>query len=152
VHVSDVMTPASITDSPSDTLRSAATNMWREQTGSLVVMDGDSLVGMITERDILRAVARGIDLDRTMVGEVMTKNVVTVEATELIRNAARIMAKHWIRHLPVLHDGQLVGVLSQRDVVGVFAALWRESGAVEIEADALVRTQRLARIEHGDLD
>jgi CBS domain-containing protein len=50
VRVADVMTEASITDSPADTLRLAAERMWRQQTGSLVVMDGDRLVGIITEQ------------------------------------------------------------------------------------------------------
>jgi CBS domain-containing protein len=152
VHVSDVMTQASITDSPADTLRSAAESMWRQQTGSLIVMDDSKLVGIITERDILQAAAQGLDIDSTAVGDVMTRQIVTVGATENIQGAARLMARHWIRHLPVVEDGKVVGVLSQRDILGIFAALWREPHAAEIETDKLVRAQRLARIEQGDLD
>jgi CBS domain-containing protein len=63
------------------------------------------------------------------------------------------MAQHWFRHLPVVDDGgRLVGIVSQRDVTGVFAALVREPGVPEIDTDALVREKRLARLEHGDLD
>ncbi len=152
MHVSDVMTQASITDSPADTLRSAAEWMWRQQTGSLMVMEDDKLVGVITERDILKAAAHGRDIDTTTVGEMMTRNIITVRSSEPVRDAARLMARHWIRHLPVVDDDQVVGVLSQRDIVGIFAALSREYDAVEIEADKLVRAQRLTRIEQGDLD
>ena len=61
MQVRDVMTEATVTDSTTDTLRSAAERMWREQTGSLLVLDGERLAGIITERDLLRAVALGAD-------------------------------------------------------------------------------------------
>jgi CBS domain-containing protein len=61
VQVQDVMTQATITESATDSLRSAAVNMWRQQTGSLLITEGGQLVGIITERDLLRAVALGAD-------------------------------------------------------------------------------------------
>lgn len=152
MRVAEIMTQAAITTSTGATLRSAAELMWRQQTGSLVVIDGDAVVGIVTERDVLRAVATGIDVE-TPVGEVMTKNVVTTSPDVPVRDAARQMAQHWIRHLPVIDEsGALVGNLSQRDITGVFAALWREGGVPEIDTDDLVRARRLARIERGDLD
>ena len=78
--------------------------------------------------------------------------VITVESDTSIRDAARTMAHHWIRHLPVVDEGVLVGIVSQRDVAGVFAALWRDAGVPEIDTDQLVRARRLARLEPGDLD
>lgn len=152
MNVSDVMTQASVTESPSDTLRAAAVLMWRQQTGSLAIVDGDTLVGIITERDVLRAVAQGVDLDSTTVGDAMTKHVITVASDVPLRDASRLMAQHWIRHLPVVDGDKLVGVLSQRDVAGIFAALWRVPDVPAIDTDDLVRARRLARIEHGDLD
>jgi CBS domain-containing protein len=153
VRVADVMTEASISESPADTLRTAAAVMWHEQTGSVVVLDGDALVGIVTERDILRATAEGLDLDSLTVAEVMTGEVVTTTAEVSLHDAARVMAQHWIRHLPVVDDDdQVVGMLSQRDILGVFAALRREPGAVEIASDELVRARRLVRIGPGDLD
>jgi CBS domain-containing protein len=62
------------------------------------------------------------------------------------------MASRWIRHLPVVEDGRLLGVVSMRDVTGVFAALVPSAAGVEHEFDQLVRERRLARIKHGDLD
>ena len=150
--VRDVMTGAAVTDSATDTLRSAAERMWREQTGSLLVMDGGRLAGIITERDLLRAVALGADLATATVDEAMTTEVFTVSPDMPLRDAAREMAVRWIRHLPVVDAGQVLGVISMRDVTGIFGALVPGNVSVEHEFDQLVRERRLARIEHGDLD
>jgi len=152
VLVRDVMTGAAVTDSATDTLRSAAERMWREQTGSLLVMDDDRLAGIITERDLLRAVALGADLATATVDEAMTAEVFTVPPDMPLRDAAREMAARWIRHLPVVDGGWVLGVISMRDVTGIFAALAPGNVSVEHEFDQLVRERRLARIEHGDLD
>jgi CBS domain-containing protein len=152
VQVRDVMTQATVTDSTTDTLRSAAERMWREQTGSLLVLDGERLAGIITERDLLRAVALGADPATATVDDAMTTEVFTVPPDMPLLDAAREMATRWIRHLPVEDDGQLVGMVSMRDVTGIFAALAPGKVTVEHEFDQLVRERRLARIEHGDLD
>jgi CBS domain-containing protein len=152
VQVRDVMTEATVTDASTDTLRAAAERMWRQQTGSLLVMDGGQLAGIITERDLLRAVALGADPATATVDEAMTTEVFTVPPDMSLRDAAREMAARWIRHLPVADEGRLVGMVSMRDVTGVFAALAPGTVSVEHEFDQLVRERRLARIEHGDLD
>ncbi|MQA88568.1 MAG: CBS domain-containing protein [Streptosporangiales bacterium] len=152
MHVSDIMTEASITDTPSDTLRAAAERMWAQQTGSLLVMDNGRLVGIITERDLLRAVARGIDLDTTRIRDVMTTDLVTAWPDSPLRDAAREMAHRWIRHLPVVEGDRIVGVVSMRDVTGVFAALSKDPEEIQLDLDELVRERRLVRIEQGDLD
>jgi CBS domain-containing protein len=126
--------------------------MWRNQTGSLLVVDDDRLTGIITERDVLRAVALGVDLGAATVNEAMTVEVFTVPPDMSLREAAREMAARWIRHLPVVEEGRLLGVVSMRDVTGVFAAFAPGGVSVEHEFDQLVRERRLARIEHGDLD
>jgi CBS domain-containing protein len=146
------MTEAAVTDSATDTLRSAAERMWREQTGSLLVMDGERLAGIITERDLMRAVAMGADPAMTTVDEAMTNEVFTVSPDMPLRDAAREMAARWIRHLPVVGGGRLLGMVSMRDVTGIFAALMPGAVSVEHEFDQLVRERRLARIEQGDLD
>lgn len=150
--VADVMTEASVADAPSETLRAAAARMWRQQTGSLLIMDGDRLVGILTERDLLRAVARGADVDDTPVREVMTTEVHTVNSHASLHDTARLMAANWIRHLPVVEGEKVVGVVSQRDLVGILAALDPDPEGIELPSDQLVRARRLARIEQGDLD
>jgi CBS domain-containing protein len=152
VQVRDVMTQATIMDSASDSLRAAAELMWRQQTGSLLVSEGGRLAGIITERDILRAVALGADPERSTVDEAMTTELFTVPPDMPLHEAAREMAARWIRHLPVVQDGELLGVISMRDITGIFAALTPAGVTVEHEFDQLVRERRLARIEHGDLD
>jgi len=148
------MTKAAVIDQPDDTLVEAARKMWHQQTGSLLVLDGEDLVGIITERDILKAVSSGISLDQTRISEAMTKDLVTVGPRTSLREAAKIMEDRWIRHLPVLDGGKLVGVISQRDLAGVLAGALNEPEALEqlIEASELVRERRLRRVEHGGWD
>jgi len=154
VRVSEIMTNAAVIDTSDDTLVDAAVKMWKQQTGSLLVVEEDSLVGIITERDILKAVANGVRLDETRISEVMTKDVVTVGPGTSLREAAKMMADRWIRHLPVLDGGKLVGVLSQRDLAGVLAGALNEPEALQqlVESSELVRDLRLKRIEHGVWD
>jgi CBS domain-containing protein len=153
VRISDVMTEAALTDRPEDSLASAARKMREQQTGSLLVTDGEQLLGIVTERDVLRAVAEDISLD-TPISEVMSKDLVTAEPGTSLREAARIMTEKWIRHLPVLEGGRLVGIVSQRDLAGVLAGALNEPEELHrlIESSELVRERRLKRIEAGDLD
>jgi CBS domain-containing protein len=153
VRISDVMTEAALTDRPDDSLASAARKMREQQTGSLLVTDGEQLLGIVTERDVLRAVAEDISLD-TPISEVMSKDLVTAEPGTSLREAARIMTEKWIRHLPVLEGGRLVGIVSQRDLAGVLAGALNEPKELHrlIESSELVRERRLKRIEAGDLD
>jgi CBS domain-containing protein len=146
------MTEATVTETATDTLRAAAEHMWRHQTGSLIILDDGQLAGIITERDLLRAVALGTDLGTATISDAMTAEVFTVPPDMPLREAAREMAIRWIRHLPVVDGGQLLGVVSMRDVTGVFAAMAPGGVGVVHEFDQLVRERRLARIEHGDLD
>jgi len=154
MRVSEIMTNAAVIDQADDTLAEAARKMWKQQTGSLLVMDGEDLVGIVTERDVLKAVASGVKLDETRVSEVMTKDLVTVGPGTSLREAAKIMTDRWIRHLPVLDGGKLVGVMSQRDLAGVLAGALNEPEALQqlVEASELARERRLKRIEHGAWD
>jgi CBS domain-containing protein len=154
MRVSEIMTSAAVTNRPGDTLVEAASTMWEQQTGSLLVMDREELLGILTERDILKALAQGLTAESTPVSEVMTKDVVTVGPGTSLREAARVMADRWIRHLPVLEGGTILGVISQRDLVGILAGALNEPEALHqlVEASQLVRERRLRRIEHGAWD
>src|SRR5436853_4321266 len=117
MKVSQIMTAAAITNQPGETLTQAARKMWEQQTGSLLVIEGeDQLAGIITERDILKAVAVGADLSTVTIADVMAKEPLTVHPGSTLREAAKIMTEHWIRHLPVVDSGKLVGIVSQRDL------------------------------------
>lgn len=153
MRVSDVMTEAAVTDRADETVAWAARRMWEQQTGSILLLEGERLLGILTERDVLKAVAEGRDLS-TPVSEVMSRDLVTVDPSTSLRDCARIMADRWIRHLPVVENGRLVGVVSQRDLAGVLAGALNEPEALEqlIEASELVRERRLRRIEAGTWD
>jgi CBS domain-containing protein len=154
MRVSEIMTNAAVTDRPEETLADAAQKMWKQQTGSLLVIDGEDLVGIVTERDVLKAVATGVVAAETKISQVMTKDLVSVGPGTSLREAAKIMADRWIRHLPVLDGGKLVGVISQRDLAGVLAGALNEPEALAqlVEGSQLVRERRLKRIEHGVWD
>lgn len=154
MKVSDIMTKAAVTDSGDDTLAEGAARMWGAQTGSLLVTDGDQLVGIVTERDLLRAVGQGIDPKVVRLNEVMATDVITCGPQTSLREAARLMASKWIRHIPVVEGNRVVGVLSQRDLTGVLSEALNEPEKMHslVESSNLIRERRLKRIEAGDLD
>ena len=154
MRVSDIMTEAAVSDQADDTLAEAARKMWEQQTGSLVVLEGETLAGIITERDILKAVATGTELEKTRVEDVMVRDLVTIHPGASLREAASVMTDKWIRHLPVIDQGKLVGILSQRNLAGVLGSALNEPEALErlVDASELARARRLARIERGVWD
>ncbi len=154
MKVSEIMTKATVTDAAQDTLAEAAARMWNAQTGSLLVMEGEQLLGIVTERDVLRAIAHGMDPQQVPVKDLMRTDVITVGPQTTLKEAAKLMATKWIRHLPVVEGSKVVGILSQRDLTGVLAEALHEPEALHqlVEASALIRYRRLKRIEAGDLD
>jgi CBS domain-containing protein len=96
----------------------AAKLMKSEDVGSLPVTEGDRLVGMVTDRDIVtRVVAEGKDVQAATVGEIASKDLVTVDPQQDLDEALKLMAQHQVRRLPVVEeDGRLVGILAQADV------------------------------------
>ena len=115
--IQEAMTPNPTTVEPTTTAQEAARTMKSEDVGSLPIVDGDKLVGVITDRDLaIRIVAEGRGTDTT-VGEIASKDVVTVDPQQSIDEAARLMAEHQVRRLPVVEeDGRLVGILAQADI------------------------------------
>jgi CBS domain-containing protein len=101
----------------SATMAEAAKLMKKHRIGCLVVLDGETPVGIITERDIAyKIVAEEKDLD-TRVSEAMTKDLKTVDGERSLRDAAKLMASHLIRRLPVLEGGKLVGIITIEDIM-----------------------------------
>jgi CBS domain-containing protein len=117
MRVRDLASSATVTVGPGHSLRDAAEIMIKHQVGSAVVQDGDELAGILTERDVLRAVATGADAQRISVGDLMSSDVVTAGPDWDVVDAAAVMARHRIRHLVIYEGGQLLGVLSVRDVL-----------------------------------
>lgn len=154
VKVSDLMTKAAVTDAPDDTLAEAAAKMRAQQTGSLLIMEGEALAGIVTERDVLKVVGDGQDPKAVALRDVMTKDVVTIGPDESVQDAARIMFEKWFRHLPVTTGaGQVVGIISLRDLLSLVAQGMEDPEPLQkLTGHKLVRDRRLERIEAGDLD
>jgi CBS domain-containing protein len=152
--VSDIMTPAALTDSPDDTLAEASAKMWQQQTGSLLIMDGGRLGGIVTERDIMRTVAEGKDPKAVSLRDAMTTDVVTIRPDTALTEAAQMMFEKWFRHLPVVTEaGEVVGIISLRDLLGLVKEGMEEPQALQrLTGHKLVRDMRLERVEAGDLD
>ena len=111
MRVGDIMTPDVRTVAPADSFADTAKVLAEHRISSVVVKDGDAVVGIVTERDIVHAVADGVDPKATSVGERMTKDLATVERKTDVADAARLMGERRIRHLPVLDKGSLAGFL-----------------------------------------
>ena len=115
--VRDAMTenPRSIGSSAS--VVEAARLMRQEHIGSLPITDDEQLVGMITDRDITtRVVAEAADLEMTSVGDVYSRDPISVEPDKDLEEALQLMARHQVRRLPVVEHGRLVGIVAQADV------------------------------------
>lgn len=148
------MTQATVSDAADDTLAEASAKMWRQQTGSLLIMEDGRLIGIVTERDVLRTIGEGHDPKSVSLRDVMTSDVVTVKQDLSVRDAAQIMFDKWFRHLPVVDsDGNVVGIVSLRDLNGLVAQGMEEPDTLEhLTGHKLVRDRRLERVEAGDLD
>ena len=116
--IKDVMTSDPCTIDAGKSVAYAAEMMRDEDVGLAPIVEGDTLIGMLTDRDIaIRVVAEGRSPDQVTVREVASKQVVTIDPQQDLNEALRIMAKHQVRRLPVVEeDGRLVGVVAQADV------------------------------------
>jgi CBS domain-containing protein len=121
------------TAQPTLTLIEAAERLTERRIGALVVVDGDGeLVGIISERDIIRALSEtGPDCLGRPVAETMTRHVVTCQETDTLDELMAMMTARRFRHLPVITDGDLVGIISIGDVVKHHVA------EIEMEATAM---------------
>ena len=101
------------------TVRDASKAMAEANVGCAAIMDGSKLVGIFTERDILkRVLLQNLDVDKVVIAEVMTKDIICSGGNQSANDARILMERHHIRHLPVLtEEGSLLGVLSIRDLI-----------------------------------
>ena len=118
--VKEAMTKNVIVVNPDATIKDAAKIMTQQRVGSLLVIEGNKLVGIITELDIIwKVVAGDLDPKITLVRDVMTKQVVSVKANQTLEDATQIMVENSIKKLPVLEDDKLVGIITATDLISV---------------------------------
>jgi CBS domain-containing protein len=122
MQVRDAMSKAVLTVGPGHTLRQAAQLMSSRRTGSAIVVDPDGAgIGILTERDILNAIGTGLDPDVETTSAHITWEVVYAGPSWTIEDAAAAMIRGGFRHLVVLEDDDVLGVISVRDVVRVWS-------------------------------
>lgn len=115
--LAELIRDPAITVEEHEPLAHAADRMYASRVGSVCVLEPDgSLQGILTERDVLRACAAGVDTHTSTVGKWMTPDPVTANATDEAAAALQVMIDRGFRHLPVLGDGGLVGLVSMRDL------------------------------------
>jgi CBS domain-containing protein len=112
---------------PEDTLGEAAERMTEEGVGSAVVLDGGRLIGILTERDVLRAAAGRVHSSDARVREWMTADPIVAREETMATESLEIMMANGFRHLPIVEEGRVVGIVSIRDVMA--ASLRAAAGA-----------------------
>lgn len=121
MKVSEIMNRNLLTVDQETMVSEAATLMGERRVGSVLVVEGDRLIGILTERDIVRALSNVHDAPSRPVVEWMTKDPTTVGPDAEVRDALRTMVDGGFRHLPVAEGERVVGMLSMRDVAGSMA-------------------------------
>jgi CBS domain-containing protein len=116
-RLSELMTGAVVSVAPEDTLGEAAERMAEDGVGSAVVLDSGRLIGILTERDLLRAVAGRVHTSEARVREWMTVDPMTATEATSADEAMRTMLEHGFRHLPVIEEGRTIGVVSLRELM-----------------------------------
>lgn len=106
------------TVSPSTTLGETVSLMAQHRVGSTLVMDGSQLIGIFTERDTVRAISQSHDAPDHEISSWMTRDPKTVEPDEDVNDALKTMLANGFRHLPVVEKGQVIGMVSMRDLAG----------------------------------
>jgi citrate synthase len=148
--VADVMTKDVLTASAADALSKASARMIERGVGSIVVVDPGKPVGILTERDLVRAAASGADLAPATVGDWMTAEADTVGPGDAVLAAFDSLSAHGYRHFPVVEDGQLVGIVSMRDMLKL-AQVLRVEHPGAIEARRGLEGVVVAETEVGDV-
>lgn len=121
MNVEDLMSKPVCSVDPETTLAEATTVMGERHIGSALVMDGERLVGILTERDVVRAMSGAFDAPMRPVIEWMTKRPTTIGPETAVKEALRVMVEGGFRHLPVLQADQVVGMVSMRDIARALA-------------------------------
>ena len=122
MNIQEVMDTELLTIAPETTLREAAQRMSGRNVGAALLLDAaiGSYLGIITERDLLNAIAAGDDPDVRRVADSATSNIVTVSADASLEQAAEKMIKGSFRHLLVIASGDAIGIVSMRDLIVAF--------------------------------
>ncbi|MGH2819687.1 MAG: citrate/2-methylcitrate synthase, partial [Actinomycetota bacterium] len=147
--VQEIMSQPVVTAAPSETVVDAAQRMRDHKVGSVVVVEERRPLGIMTERDLVRVAASSVDPAGSKVSEWMTETPEVIEADHDITEAFATFSEHNFRHLPVVSDGQLVGIVSMRDLMRVARIQPVEKPAAEVPRG--LEGVAVAETEMGDV-
>jgi len=116
--LADILKPDFITVAPEDTLGEVAEKMMKQNVGAVIVKDFGRMIGILTERDMLRAMASRMHTSEARVRQWMTPDPITASTDMALDDAAKVMLDHGFRHLPVMDGDTVLGVVSLRRVLG----------------------------------
>jgi CBS domain-containing protein len=116
MKVRDVMTQVVLTAKAGTTIAEAASLMAQRRVGSALVIEGDRLLGIFTERDIVKALSQDASATNQAIGDWMTQRPQTIGSDATVEEALQRMLDGGFRHLPVVDDDQMVGMISMRDL------------------------------------
>jgi CBS domain-containing protein len=136
VNISDILRYKGtevITTTPSDSIAAAAATLAEHRIGALLVLDGETVAGIVSERDIVRGLAeRGANILESPVSDLMTSPVMTCTGADSVDSVAETMTQKRARHMPVINDDRLAGMVSIGDVVSSrMRQLEHDRGALE---------------------
>jgi CBS domain-containing protein len=118
--VKEAMTKNVIVINPDTTIKDTAKIMSGQRVGSLVVVENEKLVGIITELDIIwKVVASDLDPKTTLVRDVMSKQVVTIKSDQTLEDATQLMVENKIKKLPVVENNKIVGIITATDIISI---------------------------------
>lgn len=118
IQVKEWMRKGLVSIGQSEDIVSCARTMHKKSVGSLIVVDKSRPIGIITHTDIInRVVAKGLDLSKTKVSDVMSRGLVTSEADTTFSHLSRVMRRHGIKHIAITEKGKLIGMVTSTDIV-----------------------------------
>ena len=117
--VKDVMNKNVVVAKSDVTIKEASKVMSQYKIGSLVILKGNEIKGIITDTDIVNAIAKDKDVDSTIMEQIMSKKVMTIDPEQTIEEAVDIMMKHKISRLPVVEEGKIKGIITATDIIVV---------------------------------
>ena len=124
IKVIDAMTKKPVSVTQDDTIRNCTQLMLNKHVGSLLVKEGEKLLGFLTERDLVRMISMGVDPNTTRVKQIMTKKIVAISPEKDIYDAIVLMNKENVRRLPVIINNKIIGLITVRDILTIQPTLF----------------------------
>ena len=124
IKVIDAMTKKPVSVTQDDTIRNCTQLMLDRHVGSLLVKEGEKLLGFLTERDLVRMISMGVDPNTTRVKQIMTKKIVAISPEKDIYDAIVLMNKENVRRLPVIINNKIIGLITVRDILTIQPTLF----------------------------